>query len=93
MAPIHQSCSFLLITFMITIIGKPPLVAGIFRPSQWTLAHATFYGDETASATMGIYISPFLLFKIDFGFKINCRCRIFKHALNIFIVDAKAKFM
>ncbi|CAI0414108.1 unnamed protein product [Linum tenue] len=25
----------------------------VFRPSQWSLAHATFYGDETASATMG----------------------------------------
>ncbi|CAN1147488.1 EXPA7 [Linum perenne] len=25
----------------------------VFRPSQWSLAHATFCGDETASATMG----------------------------------------
>ncbi|CAN1186329.1 EXPA7 [Linum perenne] len=25
----------------------------VFRPSPWSLAHATFYGDETASATMG----------------------------------------
>jgi len=38
---------------MLTIIGKPALVVGTFQPSQWTLAHATFYGDETASATMG----------------------------------------
>ncbi|XP_050229604.1 expansin-A18-like [Mercurialis annua] len=27
--------------------------ASVFQPSQWSLAHATFYGDETASATMG----------------------------------------
>ncbi|KAJ8767657.1 hypothetical protein K2173_018215 [Erythroxylum novogranatense] len=25
----------------------------VFQPSQWELAHATFYGDETASETMG----------------------------------------
>lgn len=31
-------------------------VAVIFRPSRWSLAHATFYGDETASETMGIYV-------------------------------------
>ncbi|KAL2321650.1 hypothetical protein Fmac_026029 [Flemingia macrophylla] len=29
------------------------MVAGTFQPSEWTLAHATFYGDDTASATMG----------------------------------------
>lgn len=54
MASIYQYCSlFITITLMLTIIGKPALVVGTFQPSQWTLAHATFYGDETASATMG----------------------------------------
>ncbi|XP_019447681.1 PREDICTED: expansin-A7-like [Lupinus angustifolius] len=52
----HSSFSrFFLIIFawMFTTIGKPAIAVGIFQPSQWTLAHATFYGDETASATMG----------------------------------------
>lgn len=25
----------------------------VFRPTPWKLAYATFYGDETASETMG----------------------------------------
>jgi hypothetical protein len=56
MAAIYQSCSLLntiSITLMLIIIGKPALVMGTFQPSNWTSAHATFYGDETASATMG----------------------------------------
>ncbi|KAG5056848.1 hypothetical protein JHK82_011849 [Glycine max] len=56
MAATLQHCSFLLITFtwiMFIIIGKPAIVVGTFQPSQWTLSHATFYGDESASATMG----------------------------------------
>jgi len=39
-------------------MGKPATVAASFQPSQWTQAHATFYGDETASATMGTYMLP-----------------------------------
>ncbi|XP_039011389.1 expansin-A7-like [Hibiscus syriacus] len=35
----------------LAIFGKPCLAA--YRPSPWALAHATFYGDETASETMG----------------------------------------
>ncbi|QHO49798.1 Putative expansin [Arachis hypogaea] len=38
---------------MFTTIGNGALATGIFRPSDWALAHATFYGDESASATMG----------------------------------------
>ncbi|XP_061348239.1 expansin-A7-like [Gastrolobium bilobum] len=55
MTSIHQSWSFLFITFtwIFKIIGRPAVAEGIFQPSQWALAHATFYGDETASATMG----------------------------------------
>jgi hypothetical protein len=26
-----------------------------FRAMQWTPAHATFYGDETAAETMGMF--------------------------------------
>ncbi|KAK8687496.1 hypothetical protein V6N13_086308 [Hibiscus sabdariffa] len=33
------------------MIGKPCLAA--YRPSPWALAHATFYGDESASETLG----------------------------------------
>ncbi|XP_061357888.1 expansin-A7-like [Gastrolobium bilobum] len=51
MASILQACTFLLLAF--TFMGNPTLTVGIFRPSPWALAHATFYGDETASATMG----------------------------------------
>ncbi|KAL1333844.1 hypothetical protein HN51_062705 [Arachis hypogaea] len=58
MASILQYCSFssfLLVTLtcMFTTIGNAALATGIFRPSDWALAHATFYGDESASATMG----------------------------------------
>jgi len=41
---------------MFTFIGEQTVAVAIFRPSKWSLAHATFYGDETASETMGIYI-------------------------------------
>lgn len=27
-----------------------------FQPSPWSLAHATFYGDETASETLGMFV-------------------------------------
>lgn len=27
-----------------------------FKPSKWNHAHATYYGDDTASATMGKYL-------------------------------------
>lgn len=30
-----------------------PRAPTVYRPSAWTLAHATFYGDESASSTMG----------------------------------------
>jgi hypothetical protein len=39
-------------------------VPTVFRPSQWSLAHATFYGDETARETMGMV--PFFCFPINF---------------------------
>jgi len=65
MAAIYQYCSFLVtitISLMLTIIAKPALVAGTFQPSPWTLAHATFYGDETASATMGkLYLNLLII--------------------------------
>lgn len=58
MSSILQSCSLLLIAFswMFTfmVMVEPLAAVKIFRPSQWALAHATFYGDETASATMGM---------------------------------------
>ncbi|KAF7810230.1 putative expansin-A30 [Senna tora] len=47
---IFHFATFLLLSWMLT---KPTSALGIFRPSPWALAHATFYGDETASATMG----------------------------------------
>jgi len=47
---------FAFATFILMFMGEQAMAAGIFRPSQWALAHATFYGDETASATMGMYM-------------------------------------
>ncbi|XP_047326763.1 expansin-A18-like [Impatiens glandulifera] len=54
--------SFVLAVGWITIgcmimIGRLPSAYGAagygFQPTPWTSAHATFYGDQTASATMG----------------------------------------
>lgn len=40
----------LLVTIFATTISGSVIV---YKPGPWALAHATFYGDETASATMG----------------------------------------
>ncbi|KAF8027430.1 hypothetical protein BT93_E0358 [Corymbia citriodora subsp. variegata] len=47
---------------LLAVIGRTPAAAAAgsysssparFKPTAWSLAHATFYGDETASETMG----------------------------------------
>ncbi|XP_051114443.1 putative expansin-A30 [Andrographis paniculata] len=43
-----------------------PAVKG-FQPTPWTLAYATFYGDETASATMGGACGYGNLFQTGYG--------------------------
>nr|GEU92221.1 expansin-A7-like [Tanacetum cinerariifolium] len=65
MAPFHSllgSCVFILsITTLISSFGfvtaavprTPHAAPAIYRPSPWTQAHATFYGDESAASTMG----------------------------------------
>ncbi|KAI3693579.1 hypothetical protein L1987_76526 [Smallanthus sonchifolius] len=63
MASFHHSkifCLFLMITVFIVfgsvLVGAAyavPRAPIVYRPSAWTLAHATFYGDESASSTMG----------------------------------------
>lgn len=63
MVSILQACtlSLLAFTMMFAFMGERVLAGGIFRPSQWALAHATFYGDETASATMGTLLSQLVI--------------------------------
>lgn len=46
--------------FLLVVVWRPAAAAGSyggspagFKPTAWSLAHATFYGDETASETMG----------------------------------------
>ncbi|KAK9053171.1 hypothetical protein SSX86_029802 [Deinandra increscens subsp. villosa] len=62
MASFHSSGGLLyLILIVITIFAASldsvkaayAAVPTVYRPSAWTLAHATFYGDESASSTMG----------------------------------------
>ncbi|KAJ7944842.1 Expansin [Quillaja saponaria] len=55
MASILKFCSFsfFFIAWILTINDKQKVAAIIFLPSPWALAHATFYGDESASATLG----------------------------------------
>lgn len=50
----HRRLLLMLFSWMLIMTGKPATVAGLFQPSVWTQAHATFYGDESASATMGM---------------------------------------
>ncbi|KAL9242656.1 hypothetical protein vseg_016638 [Gypsophila vaccaria] len=38
---------------LVTICLGSTIVDGYFQPSAWNYAHATFYGDESASETMG----------------------------------------
>lgn len=51
------SFSFFLVICVLAILGRSS-GAGYddvrFKSSQWSLAHATFYGDESASETMGM---------------------------------------
>ena len=44
------SLSFFIVALIPALIGTS---IAVYQPSQWSLAHATFYGDETASETMG----------------------------------------
>ncbi|KAK9059416.1 hypothetical protein SSX86_022036 [Deinandra increscens subsp. villosa] len=47
-------CFFSLVTVIFSWLVSPTrAVYHGYVPSPWTLAHATFYGDESASATMG----------------------------------------
>ncbi|GAB2274044.1 Putative expansin-A30 [Dionaea muscipula] len=46
--------SFVLVEILIlSSVAKLTVGVGYFKPTSWSPAHATFYGDETASATMG----------------------------------------
>ncbi|KAK7406194.1 hypothetical protein VNO78_07814 [Psophocarpus tetragonolobus] len=52
MASINEA--YLLALTMMLMLMEERALAGIFRPNPWAVAHATFYGDETGSATMGM---------------------------------------
>ncbi|CAK9311018.1 unnamed protein product [Citrullus colocynthis] len=51
MASSSLGFNFFLVALVLAIFTRSTLA--VFRPSSWNLAHATFYGDETASETMG----------------------------------------
>ena len=58
MASVYYSMIFCLFVSIITLIfscfiNPTEAVYHGYVPSPWTLAHATFYGDESASETMG----------------------------------------
>ncbi|XP_076892158.1 expansin-A7-like [Bidens hawaiensis] len=66
MASIHTLCLFVIIAIFASFglhlaeaaysVPRPhsvPRAPTVYHPSTWTLAHATFYGDESASSTMG----------------------------------------
>jgi hypothetical protein len=40
---------------VVSLAGVATTADARFRAMQWTPAHATFYGDETAAETMGTF--------------------------------------
>ncbi|KAI3453634.1 hypothetical protein Pfo_010297 [Paulownia fortunei] len=53
---LHSWCLSFFLALAVVVVGR--VTAGgysapVFQATPWQLAHATFYGDETASATMG----------------------------------------
>jgi hypothetical protein len=47
------SLSTALLALFFSLAKKAISANAMFRAMQWTPAHATFYGDETAAETMG----------------------------------------
>jgi hypothetical protein len=93
MASSHQSWSFsfFLMASILAIMSKPT-VAVIFRPSPWNLAHATFYGDETASETMGTQFTfIYIIFSHHFIFSQKKKKKQFKTKIR-FIIDQITRF-
>jgi len=58
MASSLRSWSLCFLMASILAISSKSTMAN-FQPSPWQLAHATFYGDETASETMGMLFTVF----------------------------------
>lgn len=44
-----------ILALLVSLAGVATTAHGRFTAMQWTPAHATFYGDETAAETMGTF--------------------------------------
>lgn len=72
MVSLLHSRQFSLFFLILAVIEKARAgyYAPVFRPTAWQLAHATFYGDETASETMGEFRKKFGLLLNNFLYNV-----------------------
>lgn len=89
MASLHHPPRFFFILSIITLafswfVKPSEAVYHGYVPSPWTLAHATFYGDESASETMGKYHGLKL---VSSKYQISVLINIFGYIFQEVLVD------